>query len=314
MALEIKPAVREQSKMRLALYGPSGGGKTWTSLALAIALAGGDPAKMVGIDSEHGSMAKYAHIFGEFGHLPLPTFTPENYIEAVQLALTGGYLAASIDSFSHAWEGEGGLLNRQVQLTDASKGDSQAGWNKLKPIEQKLWNTILAADIHLVVTMRSRNTWEQGVDEQGKKYRKIVGLEPVHRKGSEYEFDVVCFMEPADGGAVKLTIEKSRYDELPRGESLLFDKKRTPEAFEEFTNNVLLAVSMGEPPAEATKEEVKLLTELLISEGKDAKRVEDVLSGERARNNGVLPQKFVQKAIQQATKRAERAAAAPVTN
>jgi hypothetical protein len=304
-------AVKEQSKLRLALYGPAGGGKSLTSLLLGLALAGGDPQKLGVIDSEHGSAAKYADkLPGPFKHLIMERYSSADYCDAITQALGLSLPATVVDSFSHAWEGEGGILDKQATLTEANKGDSQTGWNKVKPEEKKLWNTVLSAQTHLIVTMRSRNSWEQGVDETGKKYRRIVGLEPIQRKGSEYEFDVVAFMEPVDDaeGAVKLTIEKTRYDLLPRGKSWTFSKSH-PEHFEEFKEAVLASVNAGEPPKEATKAEIKLLTELLTAEGFEEKRIKDVLDGERAKWNGVLPQRFVHQQTEKAIRRAERKAA-----
>lgn len=298
------PAVKEQSKLRLSLYGPAGGGKTLTSMLLGVALAG-VPDKLGVIDSEHGSAAKYADQIGAFGHLVMERYAPDDYSDAIRQALEAKYLATVIDSFSHAWEGEGGILELQSVLTEQNRGDSMTGWNKVRPHEKKLWNTVLSANTHLIVTMRSRNQWVEGTNDQGRKTRDIVGLEPVQRKGSEYEFDVVCFMEPADeGSGVNLKVEKSRYDQLPRGATWHFDKKQ-PEAFTEFTEAVLASVRAGEPPEAATKAEIRLMTELLTAEGYEEKRINDVLEGEKAAW-GVIPKKFVRKQTELAIARAEK--------
>lgn len=303
------PATHEASKARIGLYGPPGGGKTLTALELAAKLAGGI-GRVAVIDTEHGSARKYVPLVGQFQVIELPSFSPDWYIEAVQMALRAGHPAIVIDSLSHAWEGAEGLLAQQSRFTEQARGNSQEGWNKVKPIEQRLWNGILTADAHMIVTMRSRNEWREW-EENGKKKREIVGLEPIQRKGTEYEFDIVALMRPYDGAdrpetgtSVECVIEKSRYPEhVPGGQRHVFLKRGDGEPF---YASVLAALDEGEPPAPATEAEVTTLVALLEAEGKESKRINDVFESERARNKGVLPQAFVQKAIEQALRRAER--------
>jgi type II secretory pathway predicted ATPase ExeA len=56
-----QPAVKTESKLRMAIAGPSGSGKTYTALSVAAALVPG--GKVAVIDTEHGSAAKYADLF-----------------------------------------------------------------------------------------------------------------------------------------------------------------------------------------------------------------------------------------------------------
>src|SRR5260221_428110 len=81
-------AVKRESKLRLALAGPAGSGKTYTALTLATALADGRPVAVV--DTERGSASKYADIF-EFDVLELDSFHPDRYIEAIHDAVAAGY-------------------------------------------------------------------------------------------------------------------------------------------------------------------------------------------------------------------------------
>src|SRR5215469_17765165 len=59
-----RKAVKQNAKLRLALSGPGGSGKTYTLLKLATALGG----RIAAIDTEHGSMEKYV----QPRHLPAP--------------------------------------------------------------------------------------------------------------------------------------------------------------------------------------------------------------------------------------------------
>jgi hypothetical protein len=54
-----KKATKQAARLRLALVGPAGSGKTYTALAVGQHLGG----KVAVIDTEHGSAAKYADLF-----------------------------------------------------------------------------------------------------------------------------------------------------------------------------------------------------------------------------------------------------------
>lgn len=308
MSPSFQPMVKEQRKLRLALYGPAGGGKTLTTELLCLALAEGDVTKVGIIDSEHGSASVYADVVGQLQQMVLERFGADDYADAVAQAVEAQMLALGIDSFSHSWEGTGGVLDMQTVLTDQNRGDSQTGWNKVKPLEKRLWATVLSAPAHVVVTMRSRNTWVEGVHPTtGKKTREIVGLEPVQRKGSEYEFDIVCFMAPDDSseiGGVTLKVEKSRYPQLPRGMTFKFDGSDQSQ-FPDFRDRVLAAVSAGEKPKSATAKQIKALTELLVAEGIEEKRVKDTLDAQTS-TYGVVPERFVLDQTANAEQRAKR--------
>ncbi len=114
-------AVKYGAKLRLALAGPAGSGKTYTALTLATVLADGGGVAL--IDTEHGSASKYADLFS-FDTLQLETFHPNKYIEAIHEAEAAGYAVLVIDSLSHAWSGQGeaGYWRRRTR----SRGQSIA--------------------------------------------------------------------------------------------------------------------------------------------------------------------------------------------
>ena len=79
MAITFKKATRTQSKLRLALTGPSGSGKSWGALILAKGMGG----KTAVIDTERGSASLYSDLT-EFDVLDLQApYTPERFIEAI---------------------------------------------------------------------------------------------------------------------------------------------------------------------------------------------------------------------------------------
>src|SRR6266851_9490374 len=99
-------AVKYNAKGRVALVGPAGSGKSYTALVLARALAGPN-GKIAAIDTEHGSLSKYADLF-DFDVLELDSFSPESFIEAVHAAEQAGYDVFLCDSLSHFWTGKDG--------------------------------------------------------------------------------------------------------------------------------------------------------------------------------------------------------------
>jgi|GEM_PF-2988686 len=212
MALTLKPAVKSQSKLRLALAGPAGSGKTFSSLVLACVLAEG--GLIVVIDTEHGRAAKYGSDFA-FSVIELETFAPASYLEALAIAHDAGAKVVIIDSLSHAWNGEGGIL----EIVDVAARQSRtndkfnAGWGVGTPQHNKLINAIQRAPSHVIATMRSKIEYSQERGPDGK--MKIVkqGTIPVQREGVDYEFDIFGMLDREH----QLLIEKSICRTVPVG-------------------------------------------------------------------------------------------------
>jgi hypothetical protein len=83
--MQFKKATKNQSKLRMAITAPPGGGKTWTALALAKFLGG----RVALVDTEHGSASKYADTF-DFDSMELDTFagtTPDGGVSFCRSAL-----------------------------------------------------------------------------------------------------------------------------------------------------------------------------------------------------------------------------------
>jgi hypothetical protein len=186
-------ATKKQSKLRMAIDGPSGSGKTFTGLTFACALANG--GRVAVIDTERGSASKYADMF-DFDVLELDNYHPQQYIDGIQAAEDAGYDVILIDSLSHAWEGEGGVLDLHDQATKRTGGNnSWAAWKDITPIHRNLVDAMLQSKCHVIVTMRSKMEYVQGADDKGKAIIKKVGMAPVQRQGMEYEFDIVADMD-----------------------------------------------------------------------------------------------------------------------
>lgn len=181
-----KKAEKKQVKFKVAITGPSGSGKTYSSLCLAQGMGG----KVAVIDTENGSASLYADKF-EFDVLEIaPPYTIEKYIESIRAAVNAKYDVLIIDSLTHAWAGEGGLLEQKEQLDSRSKSNSYTNWGTITKKHEAFKAAILHSPIHIVATMRSKQDYViENVN--GKNVPRKVGMAPVQRDGMEYEFTTV---------------------------------------------------------------------------------------------------------------------------
>jgi len=246
-----KQATRKQEKARVAIDGPAGSGKTYTSLLAATVLANG--GKIAVIDTERGSASLYADEF-QFDTLELQNFNPQNYINAIDAAEEAGYSVIVIDSLSHAWEGAGGILDMHDAATKRQKTEnSYTAWKDVTPVHREFIDRILQSKAHVIVTMRSKMEYSQEKDGNGKTVIRKIGLAPVQRAGTEYEFTVVCDMDTNHS----LSVSKSRCKPIA-------DMVVTPPdaKFFQIFNDWL---NSGEEVKELTLEEAKAFT---MSSGK----------------------------------------------
>lgn len=200
MAIQIRRAVKYGAKMRLALYGPSGSGKTFTALKIATEMT---KKRILVIDSERGSASKYADIF-DFDVIQLESFHPNSYVEAIRAASQSpDHDVLIIDSATQEWDGSNGALELA--------GHNFTNWAKVTPLHNAFVDTMLSVNMHLIVTMRAKEEHiMEKVEGKAKPDVRSVGIEPIQRKGIQYEFDVVGSLDLDN----VLTIAKTRCSEL----------------------------------------------------------------------------------------------------
>jgi len=184
-------AERKKARLRLALCGPAGSGKTYSALLIAQGLGG----RIALIDTEHESGSLYADLC-EFDTASLtPPYTPEKYRNAIAAAEAAGYSVLIIDSFSHAWAGEGGLLDMHDKAAAAMRsGNSFTAWREITPQHNALVEAVLGARLHVIATLRTKTAYDLVDDGNGKKKPVKIGLAPVQREGVDYEFTCVFDM------------------------------------------------------------------------------------------------------------------------
>jgi len=175
-------AEKKKSKLRLAIDGASGSGKTWGALAIATSFGG----NVAVIDTEHGSASLYSDRFN-FDVMELKgDFAPEKYIAGIKGAEKAGYDVIIIDSLSHEWEGLGGCLDIQNKL-----GGRYTDWGKVTPRHDALIQSILGCNMHVIATMRTKAEYIIEKNQNGKDAPRKVGTAPKQRDGLEYEFTAV---------------------------------------------------------------------------------------------------------------------------
>jgi hypothetical protein len=183
-------AQRKKARLRLALCGTSGSGKTYSALLVAFGLGG----KVAMIDTERGSGELYSHL-GEYDVCRIePPFLPEKYVKAIHEAESLGYDTIIIDSLSHAWAGSGGLLEEVDKRK--GRGNDFAAWRDVTPMHNALVDAMLQSTSHIIATMRSKTAYDMVKDEKTGKVKPVkVGLAPVQRDGMEYEFTAVLDLD-----------------------------------------------------------------------------------------------------------------------
>lgn len=186
-----KKAVKSSAKLRCAIYGASGSGKTYTCLRIANGLAKRKEKRIALIDTEFGSAAKYADRFDFDAAILDKDYSIDAYIEAIKGA--AGYEVLIIDSLSHAWQS---LLDEVDKIGKTQfKGNSFAAWAKGNAKHKALLNAILGFNGHVICTMRSKTEWVVS-EQNGRSKPERIGLAPEQGKNIEYEFDMLMELSP----------------------------------------------------------------------------------------------------------------------
>jgi hypothetical protein len=104
--------------------------------------------------------------------------------------VSAGYTTLVIDSLTHAWAGEGGLLEQKEQLDSRAKGNSYTNW----AVITKNTSHLKAQFCNQTCISSQRCAQNKNyvlVDKNGKQVPQKVGMAPVQRDGMEYEFTIV---------------------------------------------------------------------------------------------------------------------------
>jgi DNA polymerase III delta prime subunit len=191
--------VRQGVKALTLFYGPSGSGKTYSAIQFTRGLVGPN-GRIAFLDTEAGRGSHYAHLTGYDIMDLAPPFTPARYLEAIEAAEDAGYDALIIDSISHGWEGEGGVLEQAERIELNSGRAGLHCWAKPKAQHKKLINRLLRSRLHLIFCARAREKPKQVKDSRGKTEIVSEGFEPIVEKNFPFEMLLsVGFSDTAPG-------------------------------------------------------------------------------------------------------------------
>jgi hypothetical protein len=181
----------------IAIAGGSATGKTYSALLLAESMAEGKTFAV--IDTEAGRARHYKSRF-DFAHCDFTPFDekgecvgypPERYIDVIDAAEKAGFPVIVIDSFSHVWEGMGGVLEMHAEALDAMVSGDEAkrdkvsvlAWGKVKPRYRRLLHRIIQCRASVIICIRAKQRVEQ---------RRGVFLGKSKIRKENIEWDVAC--------------------------------------------------------------------------------------------------------------------------
>lgn len=235
------PATREQMKLRMALQGPAGSGKTLTSMIMARGLVGPDGTFAV-IDTEKRAREYAVLRQGDpegqftfrFGHMMPDSYEPASLPKLLGSAAAEGYGAVIIDSFSHYWSGLGGALDGVDKYRD-----KRQGWSAYRPIEKQVAEAILSYPGHVIITMRVKTEYVIDQDASGRSQTRKLGTRADQRDVIDYEFSVIGEMDTEHA----ITITKTTCQELV--------DKRILKPGAEFIDVITEWLGQGDPAPDA---------------------------------------------------------------
>jgi hypothetical protein len=281
--MKIRKAERKKARLRLGIAAPSGAGKTYSALLLAFGLGG----KVGLIDTEHGSGDLYVHL-GEYDIINIEApYTVRKYLDAIKEFEDAGYTTIIIDSLSHAWAGEGGLLDKQGKIADSGKVNGFAAWRAVTPEHNSLVEAMLKSPCHIIATMRSKQEYVIETNEKGKQAPRKVGLAPVQRDGVEYEFGVMFDIDIhhiASSTKDRTGLFDGEYFKITQdtGKKLLAWLEQGVEAPKE------------QPQSKLVDEEELSICEMAMRECDDIKTLRDIFGPAYKRSSGEIQNKLTE--------------------
>jgi hypothetical protein len=242
-----RKAVKSQVKLKLGISGPSNAGKTEGALALATTFGSvkdaTQKARILVVDTENRSSELYADRY-TFDVISLcAPYSTERYKRAMYKAVEGGYDWLIVDTISHEWEGDGGILRRKEKLDAANPTANSFGhWAKLMPDHESFVEFMKQIPVNAIYTMRSKQAYVLEDNGRGKQKPRKLGMAPIQRDGVEYEFSLVFDLEHPSHNA---TVSKNRTTLFKNGEPI---DLKDPVVAHDIRGWLESGVEMGEQP------------------------------------------------------------------
>jgi len=206
--IEFVPAKLEgDTPLYIGLIGPSGGGKTLSSIRLAKGITSVRGGQVVFIDTEGKRALRYSKEY-DFLHFDMqPPFSSKDYmevmVEAAKVAGIGGVVI--VDSMSHEHEGQGGYLDLHESILDrVAKNDykkrekcTMMAWIEPSKNRQALINKFLQLQCSFIFCFRAK---EKIKLVKGAKEPVQLGWQPIAGPAFAYEMTARCLLPPGANG------------------------------------------------------------------------------------------------------------------
>ncbi|MDD7972484.1 AAA family ATPase [Roseinatronobacter alkalisoli] len=216
--------------LSIGLSGGSGTGKTYSALLMARGIAevvtGRAGAPIGYVDTENRRALHYKQAFPEMMHFDMKAvddsgnmvgFGPERWIQVIDAAEAAKLPVLVIDSFSHAWEGVGGVLDLHAQTLDRLTGGddnkknqrSQLAWAAVKPRYRRLIDRIVRAKCNIIICTRAKpvmqeksakTNWQEVNARQTKTRRQDVPWDPAADGDLMFEMTTMVILDPSAPG------------------------------------------------------------------------------------------------------------------
>jgi len=203
---EARLAVRERVPLLIGLMGPSGGGKTFSALRLAVGIQRANGGSIFMVDTEARRGLHYADRFA-FQHVPFtPPFSPADYLQAIEYCVKQGAGVVIVDSMSHEHEGPGGVLEMHAQEHErlgGSEGTKMLAWNKPKQQRRRLINSLLQMPCNFIFCFRAKDKVKLVPKKNrapGEEAVQKLGFMPIAGEEFVFEMTVNCLLMPNAGG------------------------------------------------------------------------------------------------------------------
>lgn len=196
--LNMKPADRRGSHVLISFYGGPEGGKTYSALLMAAGIEP-DPKKRILLDTENGRGSFYFdEIPGGYDYAELTRpFTPERYTTALREIEAAGYTVCVLDSVSHVWFGEGGVLE-SADLGEKAGKKGQQKWLDPKLRHRKFTNTLLSTRMHIITCSRAKQPMLE--IDKGNGRKEMVRGEWVEIQDKSLRFEHTMVLEVSNHG------------------------------------------------------------------------------------------------------------------
>lgn len=278
-----KKAQRNERPLKIVLFGRSGSGKTYTALRIAHLISD----SVFVIDTESNSSSIYADHESDgkvwsFQVAKLDTYSVDYYIAAIDAAEKAGAKVLVIDSLTHAWDSENGILDFVDKVAKQKDGNGKergsfTAWKDGSAAYKKLMKKIIDSPMHIFATLRSKVEYVVEKDDRGKTSIRKVGLKPIMRDGIDYEFDIALNM---DAGTA--FVDKTHCPQLPEGTAFHCPG---PELAETLWNWYLASTNFPVPEA-VLEEDPGIGPEFTADDAR--KQIRELISNGKATSDDVI--------------------------